>query len=306
MSPRNPYLLDTPAVVSFSGGRTSGYMLWHILQAFGGALPADVKVVFCNTGKERPETLDFVERCSQRWGVEVVWLEYRRDGAAPVVAAGRNGQPAVGCHGWRRVEYGTASRAGEPFDALLGVLADFRQASSDAGPILPNPVQRSCTGEMKVRTLGRYLTSLGWDLGGVTDAVGLRADEPKRLARLAARRHRRPQAWECGYPVAPLGAVGVTEGDVMAFWAAQPFDLGLMQHEGNCDLCFLKSAGKLRRIMADRPDLAAWWVAAEGRTGQRFRKDRPGYAKLLELAQRPGLFDATEDDELSIACHCTD
>lgn len=60
----SPYRITGPAVVSFSGGRTSGYMLWHILDAHGGALPDDVKVVFCNTGKERPETLDFVERCA--------------------------------------------------------------------------------------------------------------------------------------------------------------------------------------------------------------------------------------------------
>ena len=32
----NPYLLDLPAVVSFSGGRTSGFMLRHILDAHGG------------------------------------------------------------------------------------------------------------------------------------------------------------------------------------------------------------------------------------------------------------------------------
>ena len=32
----NPYLIEGPAVISFSGGRTSGYMLKHILDAHGG------------------------------------------------------------------------------------------------------------------------------------------------------------------------------------------------------------------------------------------------------------------------------
>lgn len=59
---KSSYKLDDPAVVSFSGGRTSGYMLWHILNAHNGVMPDGVKVVFCNTGKERPETLDFVDR----------------------------------------------------------------------------------------------------------------------------------------------------------------------------------------------------------------------------------------------------
>ena len=54
-------MIDGPQVVSFSGGRTSGFMLWHIVQAHGGTLPEHVKVVFANTGLEHPATLDFVQ-----------------------------------------------------------------------------------------------------------------------------------------------------------------------------------------------------------------------------------------------------
>ena len=61
---RNPYRVPRPAVVSFSGGRTSGYLLKHVLDAYGGQLPGDVSVVFANTGMERPETLDFVDTCA--------------------------------------------------------------------------------------------------------------------------------------------------------------------------------------------------------------------------------------------------
>ena len=39
----NPYLIKGPALISFSGGRTSGYMLNHILEAHGGRLPDDVR-----------------------------------------------------------------------------------------------------------------------------------------------------------------------------------------------------------------------------------------------------------------------
>lgn len=95
----NPYLLQGPATISFSGGRTSAYMLWHILDAHGGRLPPDVHVLFANTGKERPETLDFIEKCSQRWGVRVRWLEWERQG---------------GKEGFREVHYGTARRGGSP------------------------------------------------------------------------------------------------------------------------------------------------------------------------------------------------
>ena len=62
-------------VVSFSGGRSSGYMLHQFLDHNNG-LPSNAKVVFCNTGKEHHATLDFVKECSQRWSVPIVWLEY--------------------------------------------------------------------------------------------------------------------------------------------------------------------------------------------------------------------------------------
>lgn len=48
-----PFFVTGPALISFSGGRTSAYMLWRILEAHDGTLPDDVHVTFANTGKER-------------------------------------------------------------------------------------------------------------------------------------------------------------------------------------------------------------------------------------------------------------
>ncbi|MEY4953486.1 MAG: hypothetical protein RL299_1910, partial [Pseudomonadota bacterium] len=55
-----PYILpDGNVQISFSGGRTSAYMLHHIAEANGG-IPDRAQVVFTNTGREMPQTLDFV------------------------------------------------------------------------------------------------------------------------------------------------------------------------------------------------------------------------------------------------------
>ena len=53
----NPYKILEPTVISFSGGRTSAYMLWKILEANNG-LPDEAIVCFANTGKEEEATLD--------------------------------------------------------------------------------------------------------------------------------------------------------------------------------------------------------------------------------------------------------
>ena len=50
----NPYRINEPAAISFSGGRTSAFMLFKVLEAHDGQLPDDVVVTFANTGKEMP------------------------------------------------------------------------------------------------------------------------------------------------------------------------------------------------------------------------------------------------------------
>ena len=88
------YRIDTPGIISFSGGATSEFMLWQVLRAYGGTLPDDIKVVFANTGLEHPATLEFIRDVSQNWGVKVHWLEYRPKKS------------------WVEVTYETASRNG--------------------------------------------------------------------------------------------------------------------------------------------------------------------------------------------------
>jgi 3'-phosphoadenosine 5'-phosphosulfate sulfotransferase (PAPS reductase)/FAD synthetase len=273
-------------------------MLWRILQAHGGTLPPDVKVLFENTGVERNETLDFVERCACERGVPVTWLEYRNEGPPmdALVDDAPKKRKRQGDATFAVVDYASASRNGEPFEALIR-----------ARNMLPNPVARFCTVELKIRTAQRYLKFLGWH--GWTSAIGFRFDEPQRVAKLS-----RTNRQEREEPVAPLYDAKITKEVVAAFWRSHPFDLQLEQHEGNCTLCFLKGAGKIERILRARPDLAEWWLRMEslikgGRYGTgRFRTDRPSYAAMLQRSKR-ALLPMTGDDgsdELSIACHCTD
>lgn len=149
---RDPFRITGRTCLQLSGGRTSAYMLWRTLQLNGGK-PEDLVVCFENTGKEDEATLRFVHEIESRWGVPVVWLEYR--------------QAEEPANRWRQVTFKTASRNGEPFAAAI----EQRQ-------YLPNPVTRFCTVELKIRTAHRYLRSIGWfdDEEGWDQFVGIRAD----------------------------------------------------------------------------------------------------------------------------------
>lgn len=268
-------------IISFSGGRTSGMMLKIMLDAMGGKLPDHVKVIFCNTGQEREETLNFVNECSVNWGVEIVWLEY---------------QPAEKAKDrWRVVTYETASRNSEPFEALI-----------EQKRYLPNPVKRFCTIELKIRCAKRYAQSVlkwkHWDV-----AIGFRADEPSRVAKLSFP-HKEPFD-----RYAPLYHLGITAKDVGAFWINQGFDLRLPNMNGktmhgNCKLCFLKGEQTTLRLIAENPSYADWYIEQERKiqssgqakgNGDRFRKDRPSYADLKKIATSQSDFFEFSDDEIS-------
>lgn len=271
-------------------------MLRRILDAHGGTLPDDVHVLFANTGKERPETLDFVHEIETRWNVRVRWLEYRNFVAfyrpAGLDETGVRFAPQLH-HSYREVSYETAARDGEPFTALIR-----------ARSFLPNPVMRICTQELKVRPMKRFALDVGFDHWA--NIIGMRADEPRRVAKATA------PAPERYHGICPLAEAGVTERDVLAFWKAQPFDLRLASYEGNCDLCFLKGRAKIERIVRARPELADWWIEQESqRFGEAnnalFRHDRPSYAQMRDQIERSPLLPFFSDiDDDTRPCACTD
>ena len=255
----DPFRIIGPAVVSFSGGRTSGYMLHRILQAHGGTLPDDVVVCFSNTGREMPATLDFVRDCGAAWGVRIHWLEFT----------------ARRSDGFQVVSHNSAARNGEPLAALMATQA-----------ALPNPVARSCTIEAKIRTMKRFvMRDLSWKHW--TNIIGLRADEMRRVEKATDHERTKKDRW---HNLCPLASAGVMLADVRAFWKAQPFDLRLAgPWEGNCDGCFLKSRAAIMRMHRDHPERMKWWAEMEavkrgtaGR-GRTFRKDRETYSELARV-----------------------
>ena len=186
----SPYKLSGTTVVSFSGGRTSAYMLRQVLD--NNENLSDLVVTFANTGKEHPATLEFVRECAERWAVPIVWLEFRDDDA-----------------GFSVVDYATASRQGEPFEALI------RKRK-----YLPNPVTRFCTIDLKIRIIHKYLRSLGLSTeeAPVDMMTGIRVDEPRRVVKIRHRKSTSESKWAT--MVMPLADAGVGVQDVTDFWAS--------------------------------------------------------------------------------------
>lgn len=237
-------------VINFSGGRTSAYMTKRLFDEKGN----DFIVLFQNTGKEMPQTLDFINECDKRWGLNIVWLEYRPNNTFEIVT------------------YETASRKGEPFSYVIEHNNNF----------LPNQNMRYCTKAMKIDTARRYLKSIG--IKEWTSFNGIRYDEPRRWSKMK----NLPDYQEIEMP---LVGWKVTKKDVLEWWSKQEFDLGLVDPYGNCDCCFLKGKNKLGHIARETPDLLQWWIEWEKRSSGTFKKET-NYQNILDKAKNsPTLWD---------------
>src|SRR4029453_16458727 len=153
----NPFRIEGPAVISFSGGRTSGYLLRRIVDE---GLSPDGHVLFGKTGE----------------GGE----------GARVRVRGRERVPGGG---YRETGFAGASRAGEPFAALI---AERRY--------LPNPRARFCTQALKIDAFRWFMEGQGYPTW--TNVVGFRADERRRVVSLRQREAEQPDAWTSVCPLA--------------------------------------------------------------------------------------------------------
>ena len=263
----NPYLITEPTCISFSGGRTSAYMLYKVLEAHDMSLPTEAHVIFCNTGKEHEATLDFVRDIEKHWNVPITWLEFTVK------------QPK-----FKVVSYETASRNGEPFAEIIA-----------SKQFLPNAVMRFCTTELKIHPITRYMASIGID--EFQTFAGIRADEPRRVVKLRSTLQA-PLA-TAGIAQADVQAFWKAHSfDLGLEFRDKVTPLG------NCDLCFMKGTHQLASIVQREPHRAIWWAEQEKLRGGRFSKDKPDYTQMINYSKsQVDMFDQAEE---TIACFCGD
>jgi 3'-phosphoadenosine 5'-phosphosulfate sulfotransferase (PAPS reductase)/FAD synthetase len=244
---------NIPILVSVSGGRTSATMAKYLKDKYQGK--RKMIFVFANTGKERIETLEFVNEIDKRWQLNIVWIE-----AVPNKTLG------IGTT-YKIVDFESSDKEGKVFESIIEKYG------------IPNQAFPHCTRELKMNPIHKYAKDvLGNDY---ETAIGIRIDESHRI--------NWQQAKEKNY-IYPLATeVKATSESIRSWWAKQDFDLKLNDYQGNCDLCWKKSQRKLLTIINENPTLLNWWVDMEVKYGSEnkysfFRSNKTGI-DLLELSK---------------------
>lgn len=250
-------------IMCFSGGESSAYMLELILNKYDKT--HKIIICFCNTGEEDEETLLFVEKIKDYYNVEIIYLEYRKE------------------RGFEIVDFNTAYRKTEEEVKNGFRNHPFRLWVEDYGfPQFPN---RTCTREMKERTIDRYLSSLGIMPRHRVKCVGIRFDE------LSKRPPNPKQYYE-------LILQGVTKKDVNEFFIKMPFRLQIPSYLGNCGACISKSIRNLCTIARQRPEKFNFfdYIAKEkGLPEHTFYRDHNTIKSIFEQSKDEKIKDAHDN-----------
>lgn len=303
------YLSIEKLVVGVSGGRSSAYQMAHLVEAtrrFNGGIPAGWVFVFENTSLERPETYEFLWRLDQYFlKGALVLLEW--DAHRP--------------HKFRQVTHVSLLRNGEIMEEFLSTPLRRRDGTFGVRP-LPNPTQRTCTANFKIKTSHRYVRhALKWPMQYYS-AIGYRADEKARCDKAWLKDEARGFD-EGGMGVFPMFDAGVVTSDVERFFFSGPFNLEMDSDFGNCDFCFMASTWKIKQRMilvcletqtrfrpgAAPPERIARWIAWEERISDRpgtFRKDRPTMRQLWEQVCEGNYESAVPEGKEDRCGSCTD
>ncbi|MDE9443927.1 phosphoadenosine phosphosulfate reductase family protein [Xenorhabdus bovienii] len=204
-------------VVSFSGGRTSAYLVYLMEQRRKAG--EDVRYVFMDTGAEHPKTYEFIRDLVQHWNIDLVCL---RVVINPELGKG---------NGYEILSLDEITNDLKPWKAML------RKYGT------PYVGGEFCTDRMKLVPFQKYCDE---HIGKKSyhTWIGIRADEPKRI--------KRKERVSYLADISDVDKFGVID-----WWSRQPFDLQIPEHLGNCCFCIKKSIQKIALAAKDEPELAA-------------------------------------------------
>lgn len=262
-------------VISFSGGRTSAYLL----NLFKN--DPEAHFVFMDTGAEHPATYQFIKDIVKHWKIDLVCL---RTVVNPVMN--------IGCT-YKIISLDELKQDLEPWKAML---------KKYGSPYYDSPF---CTARMKTEPFEKYCNDK-FGKGGFERWIGIRFDEPKRLPieilkSLQLPVHTKASNQKKGFRY--LAEISEFEkDDVLHWWKKQPFDLAITEHLGNCVFCIKKTINKVALAGKDEPEQLVKWVqVTEGpdvrSEGRKYNHHRM-YRERLHASDIADLYKAHSRDEL--------
>jgi hypothetical protein len=250
-------------LICVSGGRASAIMARHI-QTSPKYKDYNKLYVFCNTGQERPETIQFLKDIVKYWDIPLVLIE----GVYSL-------EKGVGVK-HRVVDFDNLCMKSEPFKECIKHLNKNKWIG------VPNQATPYCSEYLKTRPAH----SLAKDIFGSTKyikAIGYRFEDiPKRITPAELREDKKR--------IAPLLTDFETPRNkyhLTYFFRKELFQLSIPSNLGNCKLCYKKGDDNL--VLALNTDMdeytIKWYEEQEEEYNNTFFRGQRGIKELVEIAK---------------------
>ena len=260
-------------VVSFSGGRTSAYLVYLMEQKRKNE-GWNVDYVFMDTGAEHPKTYEFVRNVAENFNVGLTVLKAKIN---PEKGKGNT---------WQEI---SLSEMGWDLSTMNAHMSKYGNFTVNR----PN-----CTDRLKSIIADKWRNDK-FGKGNFATWLGIRADEQGRISftnetvDMFDKKHKRnPQNIKYLANISEAG-----KAEVLEFWSNMPFDLDLPEHLGNCVFCIKKSDAKLALAARDEPELYdEWSKALEADSVRLMPADKHGIGKAYRKWRSIGEVIATFSD----------
>ena len=284
----NPQFLQTAVVgslfliVLISGGRSSAMMARHI-QTSEKYKDYEKLYVFCNTGQERPQTIDFLKNIVKFWNIPLNIIEGVYSDLAGVGVKSK------------LVDFDSLDMTGRVFSEMIGQLNKHKWTG------VPNKGTPYCSDYLKTRVSHHFATQI-FGTTKYIKAIGYRKEDmPKRITLYELSQEKKRIA-----PLLTDFDQPISQRDLNVFFDNQPFKLGIHSKLGNCELCWKKSTQNLIENIQFGTRFAKWHDQKEKQYNDLFFRGKQSITDLVKIAESGTQTNLLQDfDEVNESCVCS-
>ncbi len=249
-------------MITVSGGRSSAMMARHI-QTSPKYQNYEKLYVFCNTGMERPATIDFLKNIEKYWGIDIVKIEGQY-----------STEMGVGV-GYKIVNWEQLNMTAEPF------LGAIRHKNKGIFTGLPSQGAPYCSEMLKTLPAKK----LGVDVFGkkYKTAIGYRKEDvPKRISPEQIRIEKNKI-----FPLLTDFRKPIDKIELSYWWEKQGFQLGIHSNLGNCELCWKKSKKNIIKDIRYGTRFIDWYAEREKEYDNTSFRKNLSIRDMVAMAKQP-------------------
>jgi 3'-phosphoadenosine 5'-phosphosulfate sulfotransferase (PAPS reductase)/FAD synthetase len=266
-------------MVTISGGRSSAMMARHI-QTNEKYNKYNKVYVFCNTGMERIETINFLKNIVHYWNIDL-----------KIIEGLYSNNLGIGV-GYKLVDFDTMNMDALPFSEMIA----HKNKGVFSG--LPNQDAPYCSENLKTTPAKKYFDSI-FGVNNYKKAIGFRKEDmPKRITFTEANKDEQRI-----FPLLTDFELPISQLDLNNFWNNEPFKLELHGMYGNCELCWKKSDNNLIENILFGTRFLDWYKNEELKYNSVSFRGHKSITDLIEISKLPRTIKMDFDEDVNCICN---